>query len=255
MSRYLLAGFSTVGTNQSMTATVQGNTATLAENTYAFSSLASVMGSGNYAAFGAAVIVAFNAAHAGTYHVDWSSTTYQWTIYRETAGFTLTFSGASALRLRAALGFSGNPSGAGTLASPYVSDIRPYYVVVPDIDAATEVSGAYEPPEIVDEAVSDGGTPWAVARQTSEMRSDWKQKFESKAQTYTASAVAAVPWTWQHFFRHVRGQHPFGVYDSGAGNTVNKLRAEGASFQPNRVTVDDDTYWSLDFLTRQIGTL
>jgi hypothetical protein len=251
---YEISGFSTQGTAQSMTATVAGATATVASGTYAFADLASVMGTGNYTAFATALVTAFNAAAAGTYTISWSTSTYQWTIYRNTA-FTLTFSGASALRLRAALGFSGNPSGAGTVGSPYVSDVRPYYVVVPATDACTNVTDVYEPDDIVDEAVSDGGTPYGVARQTNELREDWTHGFESYAATFTSAAAAAVPWTWQHFVRHVRGQHPFVKYETGLTTTVHKMRADGASFKPQRVTVDDNTYWNMRLLTRRIGTL
>jgi hypothetical protein len=252
---YYLAGFSTSGTAQSMGATVGGAAATITAGTYAFSSLHSVMGTGNYTAFGTVIESSFNAAHAGTYHATWSSSTYKWTIYRETAGFTLAFSGAAALRLRAALGFSGNPSTAGTLADPHVSDVRPYYVMVPDITGRSEFTDLYEPDDIVEEAVSDGGTSYAVSRQTSELWCDWSQMMEPKAAVFTYAAAAATPWTWQAFVRHVRGQHPFGVYESATDDSCHKLRADGGSFKPGRYAADYDGLWTIPFLTRYLGAL
>lgn len=250
MSLYYLAGFSTEGTAQSMTATIAGNAATVASGTYAFATFASVMGTGEFTDFATAVKAAFDAAGGGPYTVTWSSTTYLFTISRAT-NFTLSFSSTSDLRLRAALGFTANLSGANS----YTSTVRPYYVIVPAIDACTDVSGVYEPEEIVEEAVSDGGTPYGVSRQTTELYSDWTQAMESLSATFTRSATSAVPWTWQHFVRHVRGQYPFGKYETTVGNTCNKLRADAGSFRPFRVSADDDTYWSIRMLTRDLGAL
>jgi hypothetical protein len=251
MSLYINAGWSTAGSAQAMTATVAGNAATIASGTYAHATMSSVMGGTNYSAFAAAVKTSFDAAASSTFTVTWSSTTYLYTISRAT-NFTLAFSSASDLRLRAALGFTGNKSGANS----YTSDVRPYYIIVPQ-EAARSASlpFVYEPDGIVEEAVSDGGTPYGVARMTDELLADWTHTFETKASTYTRYAASSAPWTWQDFFRHCRGQRPFAVYESALYNAVYKLRADGASFVPQPAEADYDAWWTIPIRARELGTL
>jgi hypothetical protein len=260
MTLYYLPGFSTVGSAQSMTATVAGSVATVASASYAHATLASVMGTGNFTALSAAVKTAFDSATASTFTVTWSSSTYLYTISRA-ATFTLAFSTAADLRLRAALGFTGNKSGANT----YTSDVRPYYVIVPRMGARTGFTDVYEPDDIVEEAVSDGGTSTGVARRTSELLCEWSQAMEEidgppsgselGAAVFEYTAPAAYPWSWQHFFRHVRGQYPIGVYESGVSNRVYKLRADGASFDPERFVSDYDGLWSVPIRARDLGAI
>jgi hypothetical protein len=249
------AGFSTEGSAQSMGANLNAGTQiTVASGTYAPATYASVLASG-YTAFTAAVKTSLDGGGGGPYTVTWSSTTGKYTISRA-ASFTLAFStatsAAAGTRMRLALGFSGDLSGANT----YTSDWTPYYVLVAQMAGLTEFSDVYEPDDIVEEAVADDGTPWSASRETTELYSDWSQAMETKASTFSASATTAVPWTWQAFFRHVRGQRPFAVYDSVTViNTLHKLRAEGGSFIPARYVTDYDGLWSIPVLTRRIGVL
>ncbi len=128
--------------------------------------------------------------------------------------------------------------------------------MVPGITARSDYSNVYEPNEIVSEAVSDGGTPYAVARQTSELWNDWQQTCEPLASTFVRSATAALPWTWQAMFKHCRGQHPFAVYESAmSSSTAHKFRADGASFVPQRYATDYDGLWTIPFRTRDFGTV
>ncbi len=131
-------------------------------------------------------------------------------------------------------------------------------MLLPSIGARSLVTNVYEPPDIVEEAVSDGGDAYATALRTDELLSDWTQAMESKAAAFSRSATVGNAWCWQAFFAHHRGTHPFGVTgDAGddVGFPLYRLRADGASFTPQRVTSDDDTYWNIRFLCRDLGEL
>ena len=137
------------------------------------------------------------------------------------------------------------------------SDVRPYYVIVPAITARSQVSDVYEPDDIVSEAVSDGGTSFAISKDTTETFSDWEQQMESASATLARSAVAAVPWTWEAFFKHLRGAYPFRLVD-GSTSTVHTLREKGAAFTGTtrrRVAVDYDDLWIIMLMTRDLGTV
>jgi hypothetical protein len=255
MALIYASGFLASGTN-SMTCTVAGAAATITAGSYLAGDETAtlLMPSAGYTAFTEIVKSVFDAATASTFTVTWSYTTGKYTISRA-ANFTLAFSTAADLRLRAALGFTGDKSGTNT----YTSDEVPKYVLLPAITARSNVSNVYEPAGIVEEAVSDGGDAYATALRTDELLSDWTQAMESKAATFSRDAVPTHGWCWQAFFAHHRGTHPFGV----TGNTgtdeetfpLYRLRADGASFVPQRVASDDDTYWNIRFLTRDLGLL
>jgi hypothetical protein len=251
MSLLYNVGFSAVGANQSMTATIAGNAATVAASTYAHVDLSSLMGTGNYGALSGAVQTAFNNAGGGPWTVSRNFVTGLYTISRAT-NFTLAFSSASDLRLRAALGFTANLSGANS----YTSTVLPYYTIITEIGARSDISYPYEPDDIAEEAVSDGGVAFGTSRVTSELWNDWAQMMEPLDATFERSAVAAAPWTWQHLFRHARAQYPIQIYDTVAAiSEICTLRAEGASFHPERYATDYDGQWSIPFRTRYLGML
>lgn len=253
MSLVYNAGFRVGGTN-TMTLSTLGTGATIAEGTYVSGDddLSSLIAAGGYDAFTAAVKTAFDAATASTFTVAFSHTTGLYTISRGSA-FALTFSTAADLRLRAALGFNGNSAS----ATSHTSTVVPKYVMVSAIGARSSVSNLYEQEGIVEEAVSDGGDAYATALRTDELLSDWTQAMESKARTFARDAArAGYVWSWQEFFAHVRGTHPFTVYGSSDDDSTvpcYRLRADGASFRPQRVTADDDTYWGIPFRCRDLG--
>lgn len=253
MTLYYETGFATNTLGYKMTCTVAGFAATIGTGTWAHQTLAAVAAVNNYTAFGVAVKSALDAAGGGPYTVSYSSTTHLYTISRATT-FTLDFSGgASDTRLAHALGFTATSH---TGANSYSSDVRPYYVMVPTEAArSAQLPFIYEPPDIVEEDTSDDGTPYAVAKNTSELWADWTQPMEAKAACFDNSAASSAPWTWQAMFKHCRGQFPVAVYESALFNAVHKLRADGASFKAIPVTSDLDTLYSIKFLTRYIGTL
>jgi hypothetical protein len=156
--------------------------------------------------------------------------------------------------MRRALGFTGNV----TSTTSAVSDTRPYYVIDTQIAGRSRFTDVYEPDEIVEEAVSDGGVSFAVAKETTELYCDWTQSMETKSSTLLRAATSAVPWTWEHFVKHLRGTHPFAVYGDSANGTVYKLRAESASFGSSvraRVTADYDDLWNINLRCRDLGAL
>ena len=254
------SGFQVGGTN-TMTLSTLGTGATITAATYMAGTYdaTTLMAAGGYTDFATAVKTAFDAATSSTFTVTFSYTTGLYTITRGTA-FTLgAWSTAADIRLRNALGFTGTKVAtdiAGTWTA--VSDEVPKYVLLPAIGARSQVSNVYEPDGIVEEAVSDGGDAYATALRTDELLSDWTQAYESKAATFTRATTVGHNWCWQQFFAHHRGTHPFSVYGDGADDSTSplyRLRADGASFLPQRVTSDDDTYWSIPFRARDLGDL
>jgi hypothetical protein len=254
MATYYLAGWDTaaIGTFSVVVGGAVGSgTATVAADTYSHTDLSAVMGTGEYTAFAAAVQTALNVVAAG-WTVSYSTTTHAYTISNATA-FTLTWTGDAGKNLQRALGFTASV-GSTTSAT---STVRPYYVIVPAITARSQVSDVYEPDDIVKEAVSDGGSSFAISKDTTETLSDWEQQMESRTATLARAAVAAVPWTWEAFFKHCRGAYPFRLVD-GSTSTVHTLREKGAAFTGTtrrRVAVDYDDLWIIMLMTRDLGTV
>lgn len=251
MALYYASGVDTadVGTFAVVVGGVASGTATVTAGTYCHISINSV--ASGYTALAAAVQTALQVVSGG-FSCSFSTSTYAYTI-SHASSFTLTFSGDAGTNLRRALGFSGNV--ASTTSA--TSDVRPYYLMVPAIAGRTEFSDVYEPDDLAEEAVSDGGDAFIIAKDTTELWCDWVQQMESKAATLSRSAASSAPWTWEHFFKHCRGKEPFLVVDGSASN-VYQLRADGAGFNSrvrSRVVSDFDDLWSLRFFTRDLGTL
>jgi hypothetical protein len=260
------AGFQTTGSSGTgyMQAVVAGSTATIATGYYLpcdigtsdFQSSPGVAYAGPaYTAFTTAIKTAFDTATSSTFTVTWSNSTGKYTISRATT-FTLAFSTTAELRLRDALGFTGNKSGANT----YTSDVVPAYICDSAIAGRTNVVGHYEPDDIADEAISDGGEAFVITRKTGELLMSWQQSMEPRSSVYEWAAYAAsaynVPWSWQQWFRHTRGSHPFWCIDALEGEpegVLYRLTAKGASFRPQRVTADFDDQWIVPFEARWLA--
>jgi hypothetical protein len=255
MALIYTSGFLASGSN-SMTCTIAGGAATVTAASYIAGNLSAsaYMPTAGYTAFTTALAAAFDAAGGGPWTVTFSYTTGKYTVSRG-SNFTLSFSGASDLRLRSALGFTGNKTGAST----YTSDETPKYVTIPAIAARSSVSNVYEAAGIVEEAVSDGGDAYGTALRTGELLADWTQAMESKAATFSRTVTSpSHGWCWEAFFIHHRSTHPFSIYSDNEDESTSplfRLRADGASFVPQRVASDDDTYWNIRFLTRDLGEM
>jgi len=260
------AGFQVTSSSPgNMQAVVAGSTATIGAGYYLHGALDTVEFRPQpgvayegypYSAFADAVKTAFDTATSDTFTVSWSLTTGLYTISRAT-NFTLAFSGAAQIRLRNALGFTGDKSGANS----YISDVVPAFCVESEIAGRTNVLGPFEPDDIADEAVSDGGDAFVITRKTWEQIMSWQQSMEPRTNVYQWAANAAnagldVPYSWQQWFYHTRGAHPFWCNDSLAGETsgvLYQLTAKGASFRPQRVTADFDDYWIVPFEARWLA--
>ena len=81
------------------------------------------------------------------------------------------------------------------------------------------------------------GTPRSVARSTVPTFFPLTVPLEPAAKVRRRFAPVGTPWTWQHFFAHVRSVAPFVVND-GRDTHFMRLRAEGALFDPRLRDVD-----------------
>lgn len=247
------------------------HTVTITSGTYAHTALTGALDvEGNavaryagYTSFAAALASAMNSASSGsgTYTVTYSGAT-GYTISYSGGAFDINFGIGGGL-MKAVLGFVDDRDS----ASSYSSDVRPHFLIIPAIEARSQMSDEYEPDGIVAEAEADDGTPFGVARESVAVWSDWTQAAETETApsspfaegtpVFRRHATPAVPWTYQDAWRHARdGDHPFLAVDSGTGESaVHQFRAEGASFRPVRFAGEDQPYWSVPFRTRLIGRL
>lgn len=263
------AGFQATGSTGTgyMQAVVAGSTATIAAGYYLpadvgtvnFSSSPNVVYAGQaYTPFTTAIKNAFDAATGTVFTVTGGAGAY--TISRATS-FTLTFSGAAQLRLRDALGFTQNQT-SSLVGGVYqvTSEVMPAYIMESAISGRTNVVGHYEPDDIADEAVSDGGQAFVITRKTTELLMTWQQSMEPRSSVYEwaqySIALNTVPWTWQQWFKHTRGSHPFWCIDALEGEpegVLYQLTAKGSSFRPQRVTADYDDQWIIPFEARWLA--
>lgn len=259
------AGFQVGGVN-TLTCSTLGVGATIASGYYfpgdLVSSEISTLPAGTaysgqaYTAFTAAVKTAFDAAIAGPFTVTWNSVTGKYTVSRGST-FAMTWLTPADSRLRDALGFTSDKSG----ASSYTSDVVPAYIFESAVSGRTNFDTVMvEPDDIADEMVSDGGQAFVITRKSQEAACRWTQSHEVKSSTYEWARNEAsgrlIPWPLQTWFRNVRGDHPFWVNEITEGSADGdfyRLTASGAAFKPQRVMSDDDSYFVVPFATRWIG--
>lgn len=256
MTVHYYAGWATSDSTAAWTFDISGaytaSAVAIPDTSYSHVTMESVTGTGTYTAFATAFQTALNSGGRSGFTVSFSTSTLLYTIARVGANFGITFNSTD---MRRACGFTGNLSGAAS----YVSTVIPYYTIAAEIGARSRVTQVYEPEEIVVEAVADGGTSYSVSKSTTETLSDWTQPMEPKAAVFIDSAEAATPWTYEHYFKHLRGMHPFICYDSNLpSTTVHKLRADGAAFTLRTrtpIAEDWDNLWFVNLMTRRLGSL
>jgi hypothetical protein len=246
-------------------------TVAITSGTFAHIDLSSVMGTGEYLAFAAALEAALEAGSAlgatpRTYTVTWSSTTGYTIAVNSGATLTLDLSGSTEqVRMRLVLGMAGDRTG----ALSYTSTRRPYYLIVPATQCRTAMSDEYEPPDVVSEEINDSGFAVSeIARDADEVWLDWTQTAEDVHGLPTAAFDPGTPvfqrqvttplrWSYQQAWTHHQDSgDPFAVVEGGvvAGSDVARLRAEGSSWEPTRMSADYDA-WSIMFRTRLLGRL
>lgn len=244
-----------VGTHTlSVTGNLGTQTVSITTGTYCHTDLTSVLGTGNYDDFAGALKAALDASGAasGAFTVTWSTSLLTYTI-SNAANFTLTYSNTDAgNRMADALGFTRNTTTAS--ATSTASTRRPYYVIDGAMGARSSWTRNYEGDDVTSQAEAEDGSTFTMARSVAPQYEDWTVPFEELEAVFSAKAVTAVPWTWQHFFEHSRGIEPFAVFDDD-GNSVHVLRGRGTSFKPARVQQDWDELWNVELLTIRRGTL
>jgi hypothetical protein len=234
----------------SMQFTDAGGSDTIAfsSGTYAHVDISSV--ASGYTSLATALQTALNAASnlSGTYTVTYSQTTNKYTI---SADIPFSFASANTVAQQ----IMGLDAAAGSsVANALVSPNQSHYGILGAMGAVSNKSDDYEPDYITEGGVADDGSVYAVSVTTAPVYCDFVLPLEPKAKTHERAASATVPWTFQHFFKHVRGTEPFLVVDD-VENTVHKLRSDATHFRPERVTVDYDDHWNVPFATHVLGRL
>lgn len=179
------------------------------------------------------------------YTVSFSQATGKYTIGNG-GGNAFTIKGPSGATLAGTaagllLGFSTDQSGTNS----YISDYRCQHWIETTIGAKSVVSDDYEPPGMVVGAFADGGAHYAIGVSSAIKYGDFDVEFETKAKVFKRSAIASIPYTFEHLFEHARGDQPIAVVDDD--ETVYYLRPDGGSFKPRRHAIDYDGLWSIPF--------
>lgn len=253
------ADIGTVGIRVTETVGTTATEVLVTTSSFCHTDLSSVMGSGQYTAFGTKLAGLLQGAsrHNQQYSVTWTGSVPEYVVASDgsfainaaTAGTT--FDTAVGNRMFDILGFSG----AQADDTAHTSDERPFYVVVADLGAKSLVEDDYEPDGVVDGAHSSDGSHYAVAPQAAPTFHDFTVQFEAKAAVFKRSATTAIPWTYQHMWEHIRGDTPIAVFDSlGSENTVHHLRPESARFRAERAAQDWDR-WHMRLQTYVDGRL
>lgn len=210
-------------------------------------SIASVTATSGYSDFATLLQSAMNGVSSG-YTVSFSTTTLAYTITRGTA---FTIDGGTSAAMTAMLGTPNTGS-----STTHTSTIRPYGVVAGTVGGRSRDSGVYEVDGIAYDGEADDGSSYSVARTAAPSYLEFSIPLEPKSAVYIRSAVASVPWTWQHLWEHARSVEPLLVVDSNTSESiVCKLRSDGASFKPEREVADYDDAWNIPFRTRVLGYL
>lgn len=220
-------------------------TITIPNGNYSHSGISPV----SYGVIGDAFETALNGAAGlnGTYTVTFSTTTGLYTIACDET-FAITWSSSPSISdINAVFGFYSDSTG----STSYTGAFRATHVILTSVGARSKVSGDYEPDDIVQGGETDSGTPYAVARLTAPKYFDFTVPMEPLEAVFKAEVVT-VPYTWEHFFEHVRGHRPFASIDDSIG-IAHVLRAQGAKFRPARVTADWDGAWNIELLTHLRG--
>lgn len=193
--------------------------------------------------------------------------------YSTTAGYFLSYSGSSlAITLSGTDALENMAKVLGFPASVFLrnqaSIARPWFTIIPAIQARSKVSDEYEPEDIAMEAVADSGNAYIVSVEQASILFDWTQSAETNSAPEAAfqpgtpvhrrHGTALVPFTYQEAWRHMQlggdatnGSLPFYVTENGS-TRMHWMRAEGLSFHPTRFAGDDYDLWNIPFLTRTL---
>jgi hypothetical protein len=250
VSLYLEAGwdFARIG-SFSIVMTDDGGgpvTITISTGRYSHSDLSAVMGTGEYTDFATALAAAINANATleNDYSVTWAPATGTYTIAKASGLFTITGTGMGGPPLS---GVAMNVLGRENIAedvSSVSSEFRAYYSIAPAHGGKSQVSDDYEPDGLTEGGYTTGGGHFAITAGSGITFHDFSLMLEPKSAVYERVATAGTPWTYEHFFKHVRSTEPFSLSD-GTDYEVFTLRPESARFKPAREVADYDGHWNL----------
>lgn len=228
--------------------TVGATPAPVADATYCHRDLTSVLGTGLYDDFaGECNQALLTAGLSGSLSVSYDSTNGE---------YDLTPSGTHTVTLNTAarqlLGFSGDP---GSISSVVSSDVKPYFLIDGAMGGKSAWTDEYEAASESEDGEAMDGSAYGIASPGRAIYEDWVCAFEEREAVYERTATAAVPWTWQHFYRHASVVHPFLVVDDYGEQKVHRFRAGSDRFKPRRVQQDWDRLHDMDMKTRVMGRL
>lgn len=177
------------------TITWGGTGVSITSGHYAHVSFASV--DSTCTAFAAALQAALVTAGFASATVSYSTTTHAYTLANGGGSFTIAFPGTTAgTVMKRILGFS-----TGATATSHTSDVRPYYVIVPRLDARSAYTGLRHAQRSMRKEADDGRG--YVARSTrAVVTAQWEHQHEPVAAVHAYAATSAVPWTWEHLWEH-----------------------------------------------------
>ena len=203
-------------------------------------------------------------ALAGTYSLtSFNGLTGKYTIAVSGAGTGWRLGAASSDMAGKILGMNE----AGSYSTSKTSDNAAWFWCAAESGGISNVSDDYEAGDIAYDAETDDGAATGIAWSKPPIYYDFAVQMETAAKTLKRSAASTTPFTYQHLWEHVRNVHPFlvvlgGTYSKSGNNPqitsatklgVHQLRAEGASWRPERVSPDYDDLWNVPFRTRLIA--
>jgi len=156
-----------------------------------------------------------------------------------TAFTSISFSTSMA---RQTYGFSGNFSGSSASVS---GTTKPFWIVIPSTDGASNSTGNYEPETRGSLGVSSGGAVYGVMPTANMICRDWVQEYETKAGTYREFASGQM--TLQAIFERARSSYPFAVCN-GFGDTYNEaFFLKSTAFTARRASPGNDDQFHVPF--------
>lgn len=173
----------------------QGTTVTLSAGRYCHVNIAAYDGATQ--SFAEVLEAALVTAGYASATVSYSTSSHAYTLSNGGGSFTVSFPATDAGRLMARI--LGRSTGA-TSAS-IVSDVRPYYVLVTEIDGRSRYTGLRHEARFV-RRQSDDGIGYALGPSTEVVTGQWEHWHEPLAAVFRYAATSSAPWTWEHFWLH-----------------------------------------------------
>lgn len=129
--------------------------------------------------------------------VTYSTATHQYTLVNGGAPFAISFAiGGAGTRMARTLGFT-----SGGTNTAHTSTVRPYYVIVPALDARSGYSGLAAG-DVSTRAESSDGRGFVIGPSRRRARASWEHLHEPRSAVFAYDASSDAPWTWQHLWEH-----------------------------------------------------